>query len=87
MSLLHLPVIPTPPEVSRVEGCSCKGLDWHLQDCTIFAVPRDQAQAAIAAAHQRLREHTDALNRQLHAEIAAVAKGAGPARPHEEPTP
>lgn len=81
MSLLHLPVIPTPPEVSRVDGCSCKGLDWHLKDCTIFGVPADRAQEAIAAAHQRLREHTDQLTRQLRAEIAALrgpGEGAAP---------
>lgn len=72
MSLLHLPVVPTPPEVSRVDGCSCNGLDWHLKDCAIFGIPREQAQAAIADAHQRLREHTEELNRQLHAELAAL---------------
>jgi hypothetical protein len=72
MSLLHLPVVPTPPEVSRVEGCSCKGLDLHLLDCTIFTVPREQATQAIAAAHRRIQDHTDALNRQLHAELAAL---------------
>lgn len=72
MSLLHLPSIPTPPEVSRVEGCSCNGLDWHLQDCAIFSVPRAQAQEAIADAHQRLDDHAAALTRQLHAELAAL---------------
>lgn len=87
MSLLHLPVVPTPPEVSHVDGCSCNGLDWHLKDCTIFSAPREQAQAAIATAHQRLREHTDALNRQLHAELAALTKDAGPACPGEEWVP
>lgn len=72
MSLLHLPVVPTPPEVTRVEGCSCKGIDWHVHDCTIFSVPPEQAMAAIAAAHRRIQDHTDALNRQLHAELAAL---------------
>ncbi|MGW9399368.1 hypothetical protein [Streptomyces sp. NPDC055642] len=71
-SLLHLPVIPTPPEVAHVEGCSCNGLDWHLENCTIFTVPKEEAKEAIAAAHQRLQEHTDALNRQLHSELAAL---------------
>lgn len=75
MSLLHLPSIPTPPEVSRVDGCSCKGLDWHLNDCTIFSIPREQAEESIAAAHQRLWEYTEALNRQLHAELAALRRG------------
>jgi hypothetical protein len=74
MSLLHLPVVPVPPEVSQVEGCSCRGLDWHLQDCTIFSVPSEPAREAVAAAHQRLREHSDALTRQLRAELAALAQ-------------
>lgn len=71
-SLLHLPVVPTPPEISHVDGCSCNGLDLHLEDCTIFAAPKEAAKDAIAAAHQRIQEHTDALNRQLHAELAAL---------------
>lgn len=79
-SLLHLPTIPGPPEVSHVDGCSCNGLDWHLKDCTIFSVPRERAAQAIATAHQRLRDHTAALTRQLHAELAAVAKPNGETR-------
>lgn len=78
MSLLHLPTVPTPPEVSRVAGCSCGGIDWHRQDCTIFDLPEGQAREAVAAAHQRLREHAEALTRQLRAEIAALKS--------EEPT-
>jgi hypothetical protein len=72
MSLLHLPSIPVPPEISHVDGCSCNGLDWHLKDCTIFAVPKDQAMAAIAAARQRMEDDAAALTRQLHAELAAL---------------
>jgi hypothetical protein len=72
MSLLHLPAITPPPEISRVEGCSCNGIDWHLTDCTIFSVPREQAQEAIAAARQRLQDHAAELTRQLHAELAAL---------------
>lgn len=72
MSLLHLPSIPTPPGVSHVEGCSCNGLDLHLRDCTIFRVPAEEAKAAITAAHQRIEKYTDALNRQLHTELAAL---------------
>jgi hypothetical protein len=64
--------MPVPPEVTRVDGCSCGGLDWHLQDCTIFSVPVGRAKEAIAATHQRLRDHTEELNRQLHAELAAL---------------
>lgn len=77
MSLLHLPVVPVPPEVSQVEGCSCRGLDLHLLDCTIFSVPREQGMAAIAAAHQRLWESADALTRQLQAELAALSESKG----------
>lgn len=73
MSLLHLPTIPVPPEVYRVEGCTCDGgPDWHLKDCGIFRLPREQAQAAVAAAHQRMRDQTADLNRQLLAELAAL---------------
>jgi hypothetical protein len=76
VSLLHLPVVPVPPEVSRVEGCSCKGLDLHLQNCTIFTIPREQATQAIAAVHQRLQDHADALTRQLHAELQALRESS-----------
>jgi hypothetical protein len=76
MSLLHLPSIPVPPEISHVDGCSCNGLDWHLQDCTIFAAPKDQATAAIAAARQRMEDHAADLTRQLHAELAALKGSA-----------
>ncbi|MEU3282895.1 hypothetical protein [Streptomyces antibioticus] len=72
MSLLPLRSMPVPPEVARVDGCSCNGVDWHLEDCTIFAVPKEQAAAAVAAAHQRMQDHADALTRQLHAELAAL---------------
>lgn len=72
MSLLHLPVVTPPPEISRVDGCSCGGIDWHLNDCTIFRVPKEQALAAIAAAHQRMQDHADGLTRQLRAELAAL---------------
>lgn len=79
-SLLQVPTIPVPPEVSHVDGCSCNGLDWHLKDCTIFSVPREQAAQAIATAHQRLQDRTAALTRQLHAELAAVAQPNGETR-------
>jgi hypothetical protein len=76
MSLLNLPAVPVPPEAARAEGCSCKGLDLHLLDCTIFVIPREQATQAIAAAHRRIQDHTDALNRQLNAELQALRQGS-----------
>ena len=79
MSLLHLPVVPTPPEIARVHGCSCGGIDWHLQDCTIFRMPTGQAQDAIAAAHKRIQDHCDELTRQLRAELAALTAASSEA--------
>lgn len=63
--LLNPPQLP--PEARRVAGCSCGGLQWHIQDCSIWAVDHDVAQEAIAAAQARMTAHTDALNAALHA--------------------
>jgi hypothetical protein len=78
VSLLHLPSIPVPPEALRVEGCSCGGLDLHPMNCTIFRLPSKQAQEAIAAVSQRLRERSAALTRQLMREHAELATLRGP---------
>lgn len=75
MSLLHLPVVIPPAEVSNVSGCSCGGLDWHLRGCTIFNDP-EAGMRAVAEAHQRLQDHAVALTRQLRAELAALNPGA-----------
>lgn len=75
--LLSLPSIPVPPEVSRVEGCTCGGLDWHRQDCTIFGLPEGQRAVAVDAAHQRLRDHTADLNRRLQAALCAATRPEG----------
>lgn len=76
MSLLHLPTIPVPPEVYRIDGCTCDGgLDWHLRICGIFRLPVDQVRESVAAAHQRMRGHSAKLTRQLQAELAALTKG------------
>lgn len=78
MSLLNLPTVTPPPEISRVDGCSCGGLDWHLKECTIFTVSHGEAKEAVAAAHQRLRDFSDGLTRQLRAEVAASADQPDP---------
>lgn len=78
--LLSLPTIPVPSSVSAVTGCSCGGLDWHKPDCTIWSAPAAEAMAALGDAHRRLREHTDELNRQLHAALGRHAGGTGELR-------
>ncbi len=69
-------VHPVPPSVTAVAGCSCGGLEWHAQDCTIWTVPPDEAMNALGNARRRLREHTEDLNRQLHAALAACQSPA-----------
>lgn len=73
--LLSLPSIRVPPSVTAVAGCSCGGLDWHAQTCAIWAAPLAEALAAIDDARSRLREHTDALNRQLQGALSRAEMG------------
>jgi hypothetical protein len=55
-----------PPQLTRedrwVAGCSCGGLQWHAEGCTLFAMDRETALAAIADAEAVVRAHTDWLN-------------------------
>jgi hypothetical protein len=60
--------IPVPPEVSRVEGCDCGGLEYHRADCVIFALPEAERADVLDAARDRLAAFTAALNARLHAE-------------------
>lgn len=71
--LLSLPSIPVPASVTAVAGCTCGGLDLHEQRCGIWSVPHAEALAAIDDARSRIREHTDALNRQLHAALGRLS--------------
>ena len=66
---LPLRCIETPREVSQVDGCSCGGLEWHAEGCTIWQLPPEQARAAIDAAHEREQAFTDALNARLRKEL------------------
>ena len=75
--LLSLRSLPVPPEVARVQGCTCGGLDWHAEGCGLFSVDKEQAAEAVAAAHRRLREHTDGLNDRLRTLIAAAQPDLG----------
>jgi hypothetical protein len=60
-----------PPQLSRedraVAGCSCGGLNWHAQNCSIWLLSREQAQAAIGDAEAVVRRHGDMLNARLRA--------------------
>jgi hypothetical protein len=79
------PSIPVPAAVTAVAGCSCGGLDWHDPKCTIWSVPAAEAAAAIGDAHQRLREHTDDLNRQLHGETSDVCAATTTTQEGQQP--
>lgn len=62
-----------PPEVYHVKGCTCGGgVEWHREDCAIFAVPMEQRLDALTAARQRLRKHADDRTRRLRAAIATA---------------
>lgn len=63
---LHNPPQPAP-EDRQVAGCSCGGLRWHVQECSIWGVDRTVAQEAIAAAEARMAAHADSLNAMLRA--------------------
>jgi len=65
--------VPVPAAITEVAGCSCGGLDWHKQDCTIWSTPADDAIAAVEAARRRVREYGDELNRQLRAALGGLA--------------
>lgn len=60
-----------PPQLSRedrwVAGCSCGGLQWHAEGCTLWQVGRETALAAIADAEAVVRAHTDWLNQTWQA--------------------
>jgi hypothetical protein len=61
-----LRTIGVPREVTRVTGCDCAGsLGLHETRCSIWALPQEQALAAVNAASDRLREYTEALNARL----------------------
>ena len=60
-----------PPQLSRedrrVAGCSCGGLQWHTQECSIWSMDRAEALAAIDAAEAVVRRHGEMLNDRLRA--------------------
>ena len=58
---------PVPREVTAVAGCTCGGLQWHREDCTLFSLPYADAQAAVDAAEARLAAYTAHLNAGLRA--------------------
>ena len=62
---LPLRTIPVPPEVTAVTGCDCGGLEWHREDCTIWAVPSADMRAAVDAALGREAAFGAELNARL----------------------
>jgi hypothetical protein len=58
---------PVPAEVTRVEGCSCVGLEWHEVGCSLWSLPCEDQMAAIDAARGREAAYTAALNDKLRA--------------------
>jgi hypothetical protein len=80
---LPLRSIDVPPEVSRVAGCDCGGLQWHRASswdnphgCSIWDMPPEEAQAAIDDALAREQAFTAALNAKLRA-------SSGPRKSHD----
>lgn len=59
-----------PPQLSRedraVAGCSCGGLQWHAEGCTLFSLEPERALAAIADAEAVVKRHGEMLNGMLH---------------------
>lgn len=75
---LPLRNIPVPAEVTRVEGCTCGGLEYHRAQtiydspgsgCALWALPQDEIRAAVDDALARLDAHTAALNARLRASL------------------
>jgi hypothetical protein len=70
--------IPTPPEVTRVEGCTCGGFTFHAAPdrgkpgCGLFSMPWEQAKAAIEAAQDREQAYTGKLNARLREQEKAL---------------
>ena len=73
---LPLRNIPVPAEVTRVEGCTCGGLEWHRAQtgydppgtgCAIWSLLHEQVQQAVDDALAREREFGVALNAALRA--------------------
>lgn len=62
---LPLRTIEVPREVTQVEGCSCGGLEWHAEGCSIWQLPQDQVLAAADDARTREQAFGDELNRKL----------------------
>lgn len=69
---LDLTPRPIPPEVCRVQGCTCGGIEWHHTGCSIFDLPEDQAAAAVDDARQRMLAYSAERTRNLHAALAAL---------------
>lgn len=69
--------IHVPPEVARVEGCDCGGLEYHRDSCSIFALGSAERLAAVDAAQARLREYTATLNTRLALDSTVVRSGGG----------
>jgi formate-dependent phosphoribosylglycinamide formyltransferase (GAR transformylase) len=82
---LPLRNIAVPLEVSQVAGCDCGGLELHraaaswslLPPCSIWELPPDQAQAAVAEAQARLAWFGAELNRRLRVALGYPASGSG----------
>jgi hypothetical protein len=71
---LPLRNIPVPAEVTRVDGCTCGGMEWHRarsawddpgSGCAIWSLPPGDAMAAVDAALDRLAAFTAGLNSRL----------------------
>jgi len=70
-----LRTIPVPPEVTRVDGCDCGGVEWHRSagwsnpGCSIWNMPEAERMSAVIAAQDRQKAFTAALNVKLHARM------------------
>lgn len=62
---LPLRTIRVPPEIARVEGCDCGGLECHAERCAIRALPWPGQRAAIDAALDRTRDWAAEMSARL----------------------
>lgn len=75
---LPLRNIPTPAEVTAVEGCDCGGMEWHDQRCSIWSVPYEDQMAALDAARRREAAYTADLNARLRQACPAPVADSRP---------
>jgi hypothetical protein len=57
--------IPVPEHITRVDGCSCRGMEMHEVRCSIWDLDPRAREVAVDDARQRLTQHVADLNATL----------------------